>query len=191
MNFKFPKRNATFGDAFKNRPKKEGGEKTITLKVSHSVSPKELDMLIPVATDESVLVSHFLFGEDKKKPALQTYVMFPLQVNRHPEAIEVTIFDQKTPLKFDKVDVTDIIIDIDEDGKKMTASYNLQIHPGKSLQRISEYIEGNTIGYSCVNTQEELFGEEAEEREEPEDPADPPPVKDGDGFNDDDDDEDD
>lgn len=163
MNFKFPKRNATFGAAFKNRAKKAGGEKTITLKVSHSVSPKDLDMLIPT---QGVLTSEFLFGADYKiKPALQTYVLFPIYINRKPEGVTVTIHDQKAPLKLEKVDITDIVVDIDEDGKKLVLSYNMQLHPGKNLQRISEYIEGNTLGYQCVNTQEELFGQEPPARE--------------------------
>lgn len=190
MDFKFKKRKATF-EVFKNRKKKPGGDKTITITVRHSVSPKEMDMLIPVGTEESVPISQFLFGGDLRKPQLQTYVLFPINVNRNPEGISIKIHDKaKDPLVFEEVDITDIKVDIDEDNKKMLLSYDLQLHPGRYLQRISDYVEDQTLDYECVNTQEELFGEEPEKGGGTQvDADDPPPVTTGDGINDEGDDD--
>jgi len=167
MKFRFKRRQGKFR-TFNNRNENEGPEKkvkAIDLPVRHPIRPLELDMLVP---SQGVPLSTFLFGENKRKPELQTPLLFPLSVYRKPEGVLFTIWDQgpkKKPLTFDNVKVKDPVITIDLD-ENMEISYKLQFHPGSHLQRISDSVEEKVCEFEVEAQQEELFGQAEEEDED-------------------------
>lgn len=171
MKFKFKRRQGKFG-TFHNRNEYDGPEhrkKAVDLPVRHPIRPAELDMLVPA---QGVPLSVFLFGNNKRKPELQTPVLFPLKVYRHPEHVLLTIYDNGPKgkgLTFDDVKVKDPVVTIDLD-ENMEISYKLQFHPNKHLQRISDTVEEHVCEFEVEAQQEELFGQPEEE-----DPDAPPP----------------
>ena len=164
MKFRFRRRQGKFG-VWNNRMEHHGPEekvKAIDLPVRHSIRPAELDMLVPA---QGVPLSTFLFGENKRKPELQTPVLFPLKVYRKPEHVLLTIYDgngKGKGLVFDDVKVKDPVITIDLD-ENMEISYKLQLHPNKHLQRISDNVEEHVCEFEVEAQQEELFGQPEEE----------------------------
>jgi hypothetical protein len=171
--FKFRKRQGQF-EAFNNRLERHGPEervKAIDLPVRHGITPRELDMLVPA---QGVPLSQFLFGDNLRKPELQTPVLFPLKVYRKPEHILFTVYDGKGKkgLTFDDVKVKDPVVTIDLD-ENMQISYKLQFHPGHHLQRISDSVEGRICEFEVEAQQEELFGQASEEDEDPDAPPAP------------------
>ena len=114
---------------------------------------------------QGVPLSVFLFGNNKRKPELQTPVLFPLKVYRHPEGVLLKIYDTKAGLTFDDVKIKDPVITIDLD-ENMEIAYKLQFHPGKHLQRISDSVEEKVCEFECEAQQEELFGQAEEEDED-------------------------
>lgn len=164
MKWKFKKRKGQFG-TFNNRNENHGPDdkvKAIDLPVRHPITPRELDMLVPVE-EGGVPLSQFLFGSDLRKPHLQTFVLFPIKVYRKPEHVKLTIFDKGSKgIAFDEVKVKDPVVSIDLDDK-MEIAYKLQFHPGHHLQRISDSIEEKVCEFQCEATQEELFGRSDED----------------------------
>lgn len=170
MKFDFRRRPAEFG-AFNNRLENSGPDnkvKAIDLPVRLQVKPKELDMLIPT---QGVKTSTFLFGDDLRRPVVQTPLLSPLKVYRHPEHVSVTIYDdtvdKRKKLTFQDVSIKDPTLEIESDGVVFLL-FKAQIHPGANLQRISDNIEGKVRDFECKASQPELFDEEDEGEEEDE-----------------------
>lgn len=154
MEFNFNKRPAQFG-TFNNRNEFEGKatrKKAIDLPVTHSVSPDELDMLIPV---QGIPASEFFFGTSKK-PQLQVNVLFPFKVHREPEDATIVIYDMAgNPMEFDHVKVKELILSVDLKGA-MLLKYKVQFRPGRLLQRISDNVEEKAMAFEIESAQVDL-----------------------------------
>ncbi|HSV90940.1 MAG TPA: hypothetical protein VLH80_07555 [Nitrospiraceae bacterium] len=169
MQFSFKKRAANFG-VYNNRLENNGPDKkvkAIDLPFEFQMKPKEIDMVVPT---NGVPLSQFLFGDNLRKPELQTHLLSPLKVQRKPEHIELVIYDdgidKRKCMRFKDTTVKDPTIVIDQDGTPYLTG-KFQIHPNGQLQRISDNIEGQTREFECRATQPELFDEKEEEEDEP------------------------
>lgn len=161
MRFDFKKRPAEFG-VFKNRREKDTGDeepgklKAIDLPVRLQLKPKELDMLVPT---QGVPLSQFLFGDDMRKPALQTTLLSPMKVYRAPEHLKISIYDDRVDkrkvMTFPDCRVENPHLEFDE--TKVYLCFKVEIHPGNQLQRISDNVEGQVCDFECKATQPELF----------------------------------
>jgi len=190
MKFDFTRRQAEFG-TFNNRRERHGEEKVkaIDLPISHPIKPKELDMVCPA---NGVALSKFLFGDNLRKPILQTHLLSPLYVYRKPEHVSLTIYDTPTDkrrgMTFKDVKIKDPKIVIDENGNP-SIEYKAQFEPGEHLQRLSDRVECQILEFECFAEQPELFdkkdGEEGEEGQQS-----LPGTQEGTGSSDDDDDDD-
>lgn len=159
MKFNFGKRLVAFG-VFNNRREKNGPEETakaIDLPFRLPLKPREVDMLVPT---NGIPLSQFLWGENLRKPELQTNVLPHIKVARKPEHLKVTIYDNATDkrkcLQFDEVKCKDPLIEIEQDGAA-TLTGKLQIHPNAHLQRIADKVEAQTLECEIKSTQDELF----------------------------------
>lgn len=168
MQFDFQKRQAEFG-VWNNRRENEGQEKAkvkaIDLPIRIQIKPRELDMLVPT---NGIALSMFLFGDDLRKPELQTHLLSPMPVYRKPEHVKISIYDdgvdKRKVLTFDDCKVKDPKIEFDQDA--IFLNFKAQIHPGKHLQRINDNVESQTRFFECKATQPELFDAAAEDGEE-------------------------
>ena len=161
MKFDFKKRPAEFG-VFKNRREKDTGTdepgklKAIDLPVRLQIKPKELDMLVPT---NGVPLSQFLFGEDLRKPALQTPLLSPMKVFRAPEHLKISIYDdtvdKRKVLTFADCRVENPHLEFDE--TKVFLCFKVEIHPGNQLQRVSDNVEGQIREFECKAMEPELF----------------------------------
>lgn len=170
MKFDFKKRQCEFG-VFNNRRENEGQEKlkrkAIDLPFRFQIKPKELDMVAPT---NGVPLSQFLFGEDLRKPELQTHLLSPMKVQRKPEHIDLQIFDdvdKRKVMRFKDTKIKDPTVEIEQDGT-IYLTGKFQIHPDGLLDRISDTVEAQTVQFECKATQPELFdapgdGEEGED----------------------------
>lgn len=169
MKFDFRKRQCNFG-VFNNRMENNGPDvkvKAIDLPFQIKLKPKELDMVVPT---NGVPLSQFLFGDDLRKPELQTHLLSPLKVQRKPEHVELVIYDgggvdKRKVMRFKDTKVKDPTITIEQDGTPYLSG-KFQIHPDGMLQRISDNVEGQTLEFECKATQPELFDKPDEEGEE-------------------------
>jgi len=168
MKFDFNRRQASFG-VFNNRRERHGPDekvKAIDLPVRHPIKPKELDMLAPT---NGVKLSTFLFGDNLRKPELQTHLLSPLAIHRKPEHISVTIFDTPTDkrrgMTFKDAKVKDPHVVIDEGGVPFV-EYKFQFEPGEHLQRLSDRVECQTLEFECYAEAPELFDKPDDDGEE-------------------------
>lgn len=166
MKFDFKKRAGEFG-GFNNRWEKNGPEaktKAIDLPFKFQVKPTELDMIAPA---QGIPLSQFLYGDDLRKPQLQCPLLSPLPIQRKPEHIALTIYDdgvdKRKKLTFTDCKVKDPTLEFDEDSIFLLGKF--QIHPGPHLQRINDNIENKTLQMECKATQPELFDTEGDEGE--------------------------
>jgi hypothetical protein len=167
VKFDLSKRATEFG-GFNNRWEKNGPEqktKAIDLPFRVQVKPKELDMIVPA---QGVKLSTFLFGSDLRKPQLQCPLLSPLPVQRKPEHIALTIYDdgvdKRKKLTFTDCKVKDPTLEFED--ATIFLSGKFQLHPGPHLQRINDNVENKTLQMECEATQPELFDEQQDEDDE-------------------------
>lgn len=170
MKYDFAKRACEFG-VFNNRLENMGPDqkrKAIDLPMKWQIKPKELDMLVPA---QGTLLSQFLFGDDLRKPVLQCPLLSPLKVQRKPEHITLTIYDdgvdKRKKLTFTDVSIKDPILEFDDE--TIFLKCKAQLHPDGMLQRINDNVEGKTLQFECKATQPELFDQDSEDEGEGED----------------------
>ena len=170
MKFDFKKRPAEFG-VFKNRREKDTGTdepgklKAIDLPVRVQIKPKELDMLVPT---NGVPLSQFLFGDDMRKPALQTPLLSPMKVFRAPEHLKISIYDSKVDKRM-VLTFTDCRVEtphLEFDETKVFLCFKVEIHPGNQLQRVSDNVEGQVCDFECKAMEPELFDTNADDDQE-------------------------
>lgn len=175
MKYNFKLRPAEFG-GFNNRWENmgSGGEKrkAIDLPVRVKLRPRELDVLAPMGSRESVKLSEFMYGPDPKKPQLQTTLLSPMKIFRHPENIKAIIYDneldKRRSMTFEDCSVKDPSVEYEDDGPYL--SFKLQIHPTwEQFQRVAENVEMKTRNFECYAMKPELFDEPEEEGGEGED----------------------
>lgn len=168
MKFNFKRRDAQWG-VFNNRRERHGEEKikAIDFPAYFPVTVKELDMLVP---SQGVLTSEYLYGTNKRKPQLQTFVLSPMRVARRPEGIILVIYDDPSKkdksMKFDEVGVKDPVLTLEEDGI-IYLGCKFQIHPGNLFSRLSDNVEAQTRAFECRSSRPELFEQPDEEEEAP------------------------
>lgn len=170
MKFTFDRRACEFG-GFNNRWEKNGPDvkvKAIDLPFKLPIKPKELDMLCPA---NGIKLSKFLFGENLRKPELQTNVLPHLKLARKPQ-IKGTIFDSPTDkrkqLQLSDCTVKEPTVEIEQDGGLFLVG-KLQFHPGNQLQRINDNVENHTLDFECQESAPELFDQAEDEDEAGED----------------------
>lgn len=161
MKFDLKKRATEFG-GFNNRWERNGPEqkvKGIDLPFKVKLKPTELDMIAPA---QGIPLSTFLFGADLRKPQLQCPLLSPMAIQRKPEHIALTIFDdeidKRKKITFTDCKVKDPTLEFDEDSIFLVGKF--QLHPGPHLQRINDNIENKTLQMECKATQPELFDEQ-------------------------------
>lgn len=195
MKYDFSRRPCEFG-IFNNRRETHGDEKVkaIDLPMRFQVKPRELDMLSPT---QGIKLSEFMYGKNLRKPQLQTHLLSPLYIYRHPEHISLTIYDdgidKRKFLKFDDVSIKGPYLEFDADGVCFLVC-KAQIHPDEKLDRIGRNVECQTREFECTATQPELFDQEEDDDEaspeQTEMPTGVPTTEGAGGTGDDDDDED-
>jgi hypothetical protein len=163
MKFDFDRRQGEFG-TFKNRwekPEEQGAKKkkTIDLPVRIPLRPKELDMLVPPGADGQKL-SRFMYGENLRKPQLQTHLLSPMLVHRKPENISFTIYDvpndKRKSMTFEQVLIKDPKLDFQDTTPYL--SFVAKIQPTwEQFLRIGENVENCTCDFDCFATAPELF----------------------------------
>lgn len=166
--FNLKRRPAEFG-VWNNRRENEGDRKAavkaIDLPIKVQIKPKELDMLCPT---NGVPLSQFLFGDDLRKPELQTHLLSPLWVYRNPEHIEIAIYDdgvdKRKVLRFKDCKIKDPHIEYDQTAIFLV--FKAQIHPDGQLQRINDNVEAQTRDFECKATQPELFDDPEDEEDD-------------------------
>jgi hypothetical protein len=169
MLFDLKRRPAQFG-VWNNRREAEGDKKAavkaIDLPVKVQLKAKEIDMLCPT---NGVPLSQFLFGDDLRKPELQTHLLSPLPIYRRPEHVDIAIFDdgvdKRKVLRFKDCKIKDPRLEFDQTSIFLT--FKAQIHPDGQLQRINDNVEAQTRDFECRAAQPELFDEQTAEEEEP------------------------
>lgn len=192
MKFDIKKRASEFG-GFNNRWERNGPEqkvKGIDLPFKVKLKPTELDMIAPA---QGLPLSTFLYGTDLRKPQLQCPLLSPLAIQRKPEHITLTIYDdevdKRKKITFTDCKVKDPTLEFDEDSIFLCGKF--QLHPGPHLQRINDNIENKTLQMECRATQPELFDEEGEGGGDTEDGSDgQTDIDDGEDEDDEDEDED-
>lgn len=166
MKYDFVRRQGEFG-TFNNRRERHGEEKVkaIDLPVTFPIKPKELDMVSPT---QGVKLSKFLFGDNLRKPQLQTHLLSPLHIHRKPEHISLTIYDdprdKRRGMTFKDVKVKDPVIVLD-DNNDPSIVCKFQFEPGENLQRLSDRVECQILDFECFAEQPELFDKKDEDEE--------------------------
>lgn len=169
MKFDFNRRQCEFG-VFNNRRENHGDSrvKVIDLPAKFPIKVKELDMVCPT---QGIPLSKFLYGENSRKPALQTHLLSPMKVHRRPEHLTLTIYDnpsdKRKAMSFKEVRVKDPVLEFDDQGQ-IYVTCKFQFEPGVSFERINDNVEDRVVEFECRADQPELFDQDEEGGEEDE-----------------------
>lgn len=170
MRFRLRERNGQFGK-LNTRPELAGSDPedsttAVDLPVRWKGAKREFDMLVPAM--DGAKASAFYWNEHK---ALNYPHIARLTLDRKPENLEVTIYDQATarakPLIFKGVTGKNIVV-LSEDKYAIEVNMMLQLHPDEDteLPRLARLMN-RTRKFEIIATQDELLpGEDDDEEEE-------------------------
>lgn len=171
MRFKVKEREGTFGKlntrAELAGKDPEDSKTAVDLPVKWRGAKRDFDML--VVSQDGQKASEFFWTEQKiiNFPHLRTF-----KLDRTPENLEVTIYDQNTarakPLVFKGVSSKDISVTL-EDKHIILVNMMLQLHPDEDteLPRLARLM-GRKRKFEIIATQDEMFPSDDDEEEEEE-----------------------
>lgn len=166
MNFKFGKRKAQFGKPNFNYKDKTKAERLrwLTAPITHKISLKELDMIVPLNKGK---ISEVLYDKEGHR---NTHVLPVIHVDRAPESIAVQFFDRPDAagIEIEGGKITNITILAGETKTEISIKYKVKFDLPSDRDLRSRLINcmGEEIQISLKNTQQEAFAEDEPEDDE-------------------------
>lgn len=170
MNFRFGKRRANFGKPglnFRNDKTKNERLRWLAVPIEHKISLKEMDMVAPFNKGS---LSAALYDKDGNR---NSYVLPSIAIDRNPETISVSFFDNPDAIaiEIEGSKVTNIYILAGETKNEIFLKYKIKFDLPSDRDKRNRLINcmGEEIQISLKNKQQEAFAEDAPEDDAQED----------------------